>query len=70
MSEPACANCRFGLYMELKPHDAIVVCQRFPPVPVLTYGEKFDPGDTLQGFSPRTSPEAVCGEHRFCDGES
>lgn len=59
-----CGNCRFGCPMEQK-DTTIIVCLRFPPVPVLTPGENFDPGDTLQGFWPRCSPEDVCGEWKM-----
>lgn len=65
MSDPTCANCHFGIYIErTKPDSAVVVCQRMPPVPVLTNAEDFHPGDTIQGYWPRVSPDEHCGEHK------
>jgi hypothetical protein len=67
MTDPCCANCRFGTYLE---RAAIVVCRRYPPFPVMvSLSETFDPGDTVQGYWPRVSPDDDCGEHRFADGE-
>jgi hypothetical protein len=71
MANPCCANCRFGIYFdEADTKENFVVCRRYPPHPVLTLGERYDPGDTLQGYWPRTSPDDECGEHKFYDGES
>jgi len=47
-----------------------VVCRRYPPLPVACVGERFDPGDTLQGYWPRVGPDDECGEHKFHDGEA
>jgi hypothetical protein len=66
---PSCANCRFGIYIEER-RSAIVVCRRYPPLPVACVGERFEPGDTLQGYWPRVGPDDDCGEHKFNDGES
>lgn len=68
MTDPCCANCRFGIYIEQKV-GAVVVCRRWPPLPILMRGESYEPGDTLQGYWPRTGPEDECGEHKFCEGE-
>lgn len=69
-TDPVCANCRFGIYLEgRKPGDAVVVCRRNPPVPVLAPGERHEPGDTLKGYWPRTLPDDECGEHKFHEGE-
>lgn len=60
VGEAACSNCQFGIDVK-----SAVVCQRYPPFPVHMRGETYDPGDTLQGFWPRVSPEEKCGEHKF-----
>lgn len=66
MSLSACENCKFGL--PLKGY-GILVCRRYPPVPVATVGECFDPGDTLAGFWPRVDPDDICGEYQQCTGD-
>jgi hypothetical protein len=66
MPDPSCANCRFGIYIEgPSTGTGIVVCRRYPPHPVACVGEGFEPGDSLQGYWPRTSPDDECGEHQF-----
>lgn len=53
-----CSNCRYGVRFE-----QYVVCRRWPPLPVLIAGERHSPGDTLQGYWPRTGLDDTCGEH-------
>jgi hypothetical protein len=55
-----CDDCRFGTPVGLH----TVVCRRFPPHPVAVLGERFDPGDTLQGYWPRVGADDSCGEFR------
>jgi hypothetical protein len=71
MSDPACANCKFGLRIKLS-YGEVVVCQRYPPHPVAVLGEKLQPGGTIEGYWPRTGLSDKCGEHQFADkkGES
>lgn len=55
-----CGKCLFGVTVGR----GVVVCRRGPPVPVLTPGENFGPGDTMLGFWPRVASEDSCGEFK------